>query len=74
MEQSDLKTIGARLADMRDILDISAEEMAKVTGYDVDFYNACERGERDTPISFLYKCAHRFGVDITDLMLGETSF
>lgn len=72
MEQSDLKNIGTRLATMRDILDISVEEMASVTGTDTEFYSACERGERDIPISFLYKCAHHLGVDVTDLIMGET--
>ena len=72
MEQSDLKNIGTRLQTMRDILDISVEEMAAVTGTSVKFYTDCERGETDIPISFLYKCAHHLGVDVTDLIMGET--
>ena len=65
MEQSDLKNIGTRLQTMRDILDITVEEMAEITGTSTDFYTACERGETDIPISFLY-------VDVTDLIMGET--
>ena len=72
MEQSDLKNIGTRLFTMRDILDISVEEMASVTGTTIEFYTACERGETDIPISFLYKCAHHLGIDVTDLIMGET--
>lgn len=72
MELSDLKNIGTRLFTMRDILDISVEEMAAVTGTTPEFYTACERGESDIPISFLYKCAHHLGVDVTDLLMGET--
>ena len=71
MEQSDLKNIGTRLFTMRDILDISVEEMASVTGTTPEFYTACERGETDIPISFLYKCARHLGVDVTDLIMGE---
>ena len=72
MELSDLKNIGTRLFTMRNILDISVEEMAAVTGTTPEFYTACERGENDIPISFLYKCAHHLGVDVTDLLMGET--
>ena len=71
MEQSDLKNIGARLREMRDILDVSVAEMAAVTGTSEEFYSACERGECDIPISFLYKCAHHLRVDVTDLIMGE---
>ena len=72
MEQSDLKNIGTRLQTMRDILDITVEEMAEITGTSREFYTACERGETDIPISFLYKCAHHLGLDVTDLIMGET--
>lgn len=72
MEQSDLKHIGQRLTDLRDILGVSAEEMAEVTNTSVDFYKSCEAGESDIPISFLYKAASHLKVDITDLIMGET--
>lgn len=70
--ESIIKDIGDRLRGMRDILDISTSEMAAVTGVTETEYLAIEAGEKDFSFTFLYKAAHRFGLDLTDLITGES--
>ena len=54
------------------ILELTAEEMAKITDLTVEEYIKAEHGETDFSFTFLYKCAKAFGVDITELLTGET--
>ena len=51
--QESLKEIGLRLSDMREICEISPEDMAKRLNVSLDDYRSYERGERDFQISFL---------------------
>ena len=67
-----LMAIAERLKGMRDVLDISVDEMAGVTGVSVEDYLQYESGERDYSFTFLYKAANRFGIDMTDLITGES--
>lgn len=64
--------IAERLKGMRDVLDISAQEMADVTGVPLEDYLQYESGARDYSFTFLYKAANRFGIDMTDLITGES--
>ena len=66
-----LKQIGERLSGLRDVLDISAEEMAGTIGIDVEKYERIERGEADITISNLMKIAHKYGVSAEELMFAE---
>lgn len=67
-----LQEIGARLAALRDFCDTTAEEMAKQMDLPLEKYLAYENGAKDFSFSFLYKAASVLGVDILDLMSGET--
>lgn len=67
-----IREIGERLRGMREILDISAEEMAAVTGTSLEEYQLVETGQKDFSFTFLYKAANRFGLDMTELMTGES--
>ncbi len=69
---SEIKDVGQRLKGMRDVLCISAEEMADVTGVTLDDYLAVEDGTKDFSFTFLYKAAGRFGIDLTELITGES--
>ena len=64
--------IAERLKGMRDILDISVQEMADVTGVSQEDYLQYESGAKDFSFTFLYKAANRFGIDMTDLITGES--
>ena len=67
-----LHEIGARLAALRDFCDTSAEEMAAQLKLPLEDYLAYENGEKDFSFSFLYNASSILGVDILDLMSGET--
>ncbi|MGI6716830.1 MAG: helix-turn-helix domain-containing protein [Eubacteriales bacterium] len=65
MEQT--KLIAERLKWARSISDISVEEMAKATDITPDAYKVLEEGESDFSFTFLFKCAKKLGMDISEL-------
>ena len=67
-----IKEISARLADLREICDISVEEMAEKMEMSVEEYSSHEGGSADFSISFLCKAADILGVDMVDLMSGDS--
>ena len=67
-----LQEIGMRLAALRDICEVPVEDMASKLGVTVDEYTAYESGELDFSFSFLYNAAQILGVDVLDLMSGES--
>jgi quercetin dioxygenase-like cupin family protein/DNA-binding XRE family transcriptional regulator len=67
-----LQEIGARLSALRDIFDISAEKMAQTMNVSVDEYTAYESGQKDFSFSFLQNAALIFGVDVVDIISGES--
>jgi len=67
-----LLEIGGRLKGLRNIMDISTEKMAEDMKLAVDEYIAYERGEKDFSFSFLFNAANILGVDVVDIISGET--
>ena len=67
-----LKQIAERVKDLRIIAGISIEEMAERTGISVSEYEQCEAGNRNLSIAFLYHCALSFGVDMGDILEGNS--
>ena len=61
-----------RLGALRDIMDISPEKMAEAMKLDLAEYLAYERGQRDFSFSFLRNAAGILGVDIVDILSGES--
>lgn len=68
---SKIAEIAVRIGVMREILGISAEEMAAQVNVPLEEYIRLEGGESDFPITFLQKCAAVFGVDMIELLTGE---
>ena len=66
-----IKQISDRIRELRDILDLTAEEVAQQIGVSTEEYLAYENGEKEIPISLLYKVASVFKVDPTVLMTGD---
>lgn len=66
-----LKQIGERLRGLRDVLDITPEEMAETIGIDTAKYEKIETGEVDITISNLMKIARKYGVSAEELMFAE---
>jgi transcriptional regulator with XRE-family HTH domain len=63
--------IPGRIRELREIEEISAIDMAKDIGIGPEDYTKYESGEKDIPISVLYKIALCLGVDATVLLTGE---
>ncbi len=66
-----LRQISRRIREMREILDISTQEMAQRIDIEHDTYVMYDTGERDIPISVLYAIAAQLNVDLTELLTGE---
>jgi Cupin domain./Helix-turn-helix. len=64
--------IAQRIKGMREDLEISVEEMARLLEISESEYLEYEAGKRDFPFTFLYKTAARFGLDISDLITGSS--
>ncbi len=67
-----LNQVAARIKELRIVTGLSVEEMAKRTGITVEEYEACEAGERNLSVAFLYHCTLSFGVDLGDLLEGKS--
>ena len=67
-----MKEVAGRIRELRQITGLSVEEMAKRTDLTVEEYLACEAGQRDLNIAFLYRCTLSFGVDMGDLLEGRS--
>lgn len=68
----DLQQIPVRIRELREILEISVEDMAKDLSISVEKYLMYENGEIDIPISALYEIAAKLGTDFTVLLTGES--
>ena len=65
------KEIGSRIFELRDLSEISAEEMAEYLKIDVEKYKEYENGISDIPASILYEIAQKLSVDMGLLLTGE---
>ncbi|MDR3195047.1 MAG: cupin domain-containing protein [Tannerella sp.] len=63
--------IAERLAGLRDVLDISVEEMANVCNLSTENYLLLESGTVDISVSVLHRIARRYGIELTVLMFGD---
>ena len=67
-----LKEIGTRLQTLREIMDMTVEELAAACEVTPEELEAYEKGEKDFSFSFLYNVANVLGVDALDLMTGDS--
>ena len=74
MEQMEhkLKQIADRIRELRLISGLSVAEMAARMGISESEYEACENGDKNLSIAFLYHCALNFGVDMSDILEGKS--
>ncbi len=68
-----LKEVARRIREMREISNMSEEEMAVKTEVSLSDYRLYESGKLDFPFTFIHKCANIFGIGITDLLEGESA-
>jgi quercetin dioxygenase-like cupin family protein/DNA-binding XRE family transcriptional regulator len=67
-----LQEMGRRIKALREIEDISPETMAKKCEVTQEEYVQYEAGSKDFSFSFLYNAANALGVDVVDLMSGDS--
>ena len=68
-----LMEIAERIREMREIVGYSEAEMAEKTEVIVEQYHSYEQGTVDFPFTFMHKCALAFGVELTDLLEGQSA-
>lgn len=67
-----LQAIAMRIKDLREIDGLSAAEVAEKAGIGLAEYEAYESGKSDFSFSHLFNIAGVLGVDISDLLTGES--
>lgn len=67
-----IREVAERIKAVRESVGLTPEDMAEKTGVSVYEYLAYEGGAKDFSFTFIYKFANATGVEITDLMEGES--
>lgn len=67
-----LKEIAQRIKALRTMEDVSPEEMAEKCDVSLEEYLDYEAGNRDFSFSFIYNVANMLGVDVVDLLTGDS--
>ncbi|MBE5816823.1 MAG: cupin domain-containing protein [Clostridiales bacterium] len=64
--------VAQRIKELREIMDVTEEEMSQRLSVSLEQYRLYESGESDIPISMLYEIAAALKTDFTVLISGET--
>ena len=67
-----MKQIAMRIEDLRESSDYTVEQMADMLNVSAEEYRKYETGEADMSISFLVKLSDVLGVDMTEILTGQT--
>ena len=67
-----IRDIASRIADLRELSDISTAEMALKTGVTEEEYVAAESGQMDLTFAFIYRCANALRINVTDIIEGSS--
>ncbi|MBE6287366.1 MAG: helix-turn-helix domain-containing protein [Mediterranea massiliensis] len=66
-----IKQIAERLRGLRDVLDLTAADVAADCGISVEEYQKAESGESDISVSMLQTIARQYNMSLDVLMFGE---
>ena len=66
-----IKQIAERLRGLRDVLDLTPEEVAEACQMPVEVYLEMESGNKDISVSALQQIARKYDVSLDVLMFGE---
>lgn len=69
--ENQIKQIAERLRGLRDVLELTVEDIARDCDISAADYALAETGEADISVSMLQKIAHRYGIALDALMFGE---
>ena len=67
----EIKQIAERLKGLRDVLELSIEEVADTCCLSPEKYMELESGTVDISVSILHRISHAYGVELTTLMFGD---
>jgi len=67
------RKISERIRELREIFDMTTEEMARETGVDTQKYIEYETDGENIPISVLYHISQKFNVDLSEILTGEAA-
>jgi len=67
-----IQAIAMRICDLREISGLTQAEVASASGVPLEDYIEYEKGVRDFSFSHLFNIAKALGVDISDLLTGES--
>ena len=67
----EIKQISERLKGLRDVLEITPEDMAAVCRISTDEYMKLESGAVDISVSILHRIAEAYRIDLATLMFGD---
>ena len=65
--------VALRIRELREVSGYSSAEMAAKLGLGTETYEHYESGAEDLPFSFIHNSALLFGVELTDLLEGESA-
>lgn len=66
-----MKEIALRISELRELSEISTQEMADYLNVPTEVYRGYEDASSDIPASVLFEIAHKLGVDMGLLLTGE---
>jgi len=66
-----IQFVAERIKELREISGLSAATLAQELGISLDVILQYESGTVDIPVGFLYKVAHKFGIELTAILTGE---
>lgn len=66
-----IKQIAERLRGLRDVLELTTDDIARQCEIAVEEYRLAETGEQDISVSMLQKIARQYGIALDALMFGE---
>lgn len=69
--QEKIKEIAARVHELRELSEISTQEMADYLEVSNETYQNYENGTEDIPASILFEIAHKLHIDMATLLTGE---
>ena len=73
MKETNLKEMGVRIREMREIVGFDISKMAELAGIEPSQYEKLEAGLVDPPFTVLHRCAVALGVDVTALLEGHSA-
>jgi len=65
-----IQEIAERLRGLRDLMNVTSEEMAQVCHVSADEYSGYESGEKDIPVSALQNISKAYRIELTALLFG----